>query len=793
MTLAWLAAAWIAGIAAAATYGREAWPLALAMVALGLACSLIRRDWRTVLLTAGLAGAFALALVRFEAAQSSLAPDDVSHLNDGVAMRVRGIVRDDAEARETTQRFAVSVRDVQRRGAWEPASGGVLVYAPLIPKHRAGDVLVLEGKLESPPELDGFDYAEYLSRQGIGSVMSFPKIRIVGHDEPGPARAVVLRVRRELAHALTLALPEPQASLAQGVLLGRKSALPPDLRDDLNASNTSHLVVVSGSNVVLVSAYTTLALAWLVGRRRALVASIAAIAAYAVLVGGSPPVLRATIMGVLLVAASLSGRRSNGLVAITLAAALMTGMDPGVVRDVSFQLSFAATAGILYLATPLRRWALELIARVLRLEELPRWTNVVVAEPLAMTIAAVVATSPLLALQFGRLSLVALPANLLVVPAFMLILGSSLLAALGGLLPVGRLVFAAPAYYLLTYWIVVARWFASLPHATGAVGGYSTPWLLVTYAVLGACAVTLVRFAGRSLPTRLAESRPFQLRRAMPLALIGLPAVALAVSASCVLMPSQRRLQVTFLDVGQGDAVLIETPGGEDVLVDGGPGGAVLRGLGEELPWHDRSLDLMVLTHPQADHVTGLVDVLDRYDVRRALVPASQQHTIAYDAWLAAIEREGARVERARRGMSFDLGDGIRLDVLSPDAVTAQDASVNDAGTVLLLSWRDVRFLITADIEARAERALLASGADLHATVLKAAHHGSATSSIEQFVEAVQPQVAVISAGEDNAYGHPAPEVVERLREYGQVYTTAASGSVRFETDGQRLWVSTAR
>ena len=198
---------------------------------------------------------------------------------------------------------------------------------------------------------------------------------------------------------------------------------PPTSPAQLNDTNTSHLVVVSGENVVLVSTYATIALAWLVGRRRALALSIAAVFGYALLVGASPPVMRATIMGVLLVVAQLSGRPTHGLTSILFAAALMAGLDPRVLRDVSFQLSFAATAGIVYLASPLRQ-----------LDRSRRWHGRCGAmrcragsgrssrSRSSVTLAAIIATAPLLALNFGRLSLVALPANLLVVPAFPLIL-----------------------------------------------------------------------------------------------------------------------------------------------------------------------------------------------------------------------------------------------------------------------------------------------------------------------------------------------------------------------------------
>jgi competence protein ComEC len=266
------------------------------------------------------------------------------------------------------------------------------------------------------------------------------------------------------------------------------------------------------------------------------------------------------------------------------------------------------------------------------------------------------------------------------------------------------------------------------------------------------------------------------------------PVLAIAATAGWLAQSEDAaRLEVTVLDVGQGDAILIETPGGSDILVDGGPGGAVLRGLGRELAWHDRSIDLVVLTHGQADHGTGLFEVFARYDVDRTLIAAHDDTSIA-DGLRATARDEGAEVITATAGHTFDLGDGVQLEVLWPTAILPHDASSNNSGIVLRLSWHDVAFLLTADIEAETEAALVRTGIDLRATVLKVAHHGSKTSTTTSFLDAVAPSIAVISSGAGNPHGHPAQEVIERLKGV-RTYNTASDGDVHFETDGERLWI----
>ncbi len=782
LALAYAAAAWIGGTVACALIGVAAWPVAIALACTLGAFALIQRDNRIAVYALVLPALFLAGLLRFHTHDTGIADDDVAHFIDGPAMRIRGELRDDPDIGDTSQRFTIDVREVQRAGEWHAASGGVQIHSGLRPQYKAGDILELEGRLEAPPAIDDFDYAEYLAQRNIHSILAFPEAALVGHDDGGFLRESLLTVRRDLSHGLTLALPEPQASLAQGVLLGEKSALPTDLHDDLNATNTSHLVVVSGGNIVIVASIVAGAFTWLVGRRRAMWIALAAIVAYMLLVGPSPPVVRGTIMGALLVIAQVNGRRSNGTVAIVLAAAIMIAVDPEAVRDVSFQLSFAATAGIVLLGGPLHDWITHALCRITRRDALPSALSAFVIAPLSMTLAAIIATEPLVALNFGRVSLVAVPANMLIVPAFPLILGASAVAAIGGLIPHMHLVFAAPAYYALTYWIAVVEALASLPSAALSIGGYTSWWATMSYAAITLAAFGLLKRFGRPSGGHL--EAPISLRRLLPLASIGVPVAVLVATAGFVLRPeAPPRLRITVLDVGQGDAILVQTPDGTDLLIDGGPGAAVLRGLGGELAWQDRSIETVILTHPDADHLFGLYDVLDRFDVSRVIMgPGSVP-----DDWSQAVTNEGAETERAIAGTKFDLGNGIVLDVLSPGHQPFEHD--NDASLVLRLTWNNVSFLLTGDIEAFAEEALLASGIDLMSTVLKVPHHGSATSSTRAFLDAVSPTISVVSSGKDNKHGHPAADVVDRLDDYGVVLNTADSGAISFETDGERLWV----
>lgn len=247
-------------------------------------------------------------------------------------------------------------------------------------------------------------------------------------------------------------------------------------------------------------------------------------------------------------------------------------------------------------------------------------------------------------------------------------------------------------------------------------------------------------------------------------------------------------LSVHFLDVGQGDATLIETSDGMQVLIDGGFNESVLRELGTILPFFDRHIDLVVATHPDGDHVGGLIDVLRRFEVRTILLTENVSDTPTAAAFLRAVQNEGAEVIYARAGQQFLLNASTTLSVLFP-VTNPQALESNAASIVLQLQLGTTEFLFTGDAPASIEQFLTAQyGQSLSSDVLKVGHHGSKTSTDPAFVLAVDPTIAVISAGADNRYGHPHQEVLSTLTDR-QVYGTYEEGMVTVMSDGTKVWV----
>lgn len=253
-------------------------------------------------------------------------------------------------------------------------------------------------------------------------------------------------------------------------------------------------------------------------------------------------------------------------------------------------------------------------------------------------------------------------------------------------------------------------------------------------------------------------------------------------------------LTVAFLDIGQGDSIFIEAPNGNQVLIDGGPGRSVLRELGRSMPPYDRSLDLVIATHPDADHIGGLIDVLERFAVAGFMDPGRSSDTLTYTHLEEAVVVEGAERLLARRGLRLWLDEQIFMDVLFPDREMPGN-DTNSSSMVLKLHDGENTFLLTGDAPQAIENYLANLDGDvLQSDVLKAGHHGSRTSSGRVFVAAVRPEHAVISVGAGNRYGHPHEEALASLQEFaGQVWRTDEQGSIVFKSDGTSLAITTER
>ena len=813
MRLVLLAAGWTAGIYLATLVHIPAIGMFAVLVEALVLALLLRLRARPVL------PAVVIALIALGALRASAGMDDgiappIQTYNgqDGVA--VQGVIVADPDRRSSGWHFRLDVERVLLGDDWQESQGGLLVTArPLAamveagrePLLRYGDRLVVTGKVEQPESFQDFDYRDYLARQGIHSVMLYPRLVLAGEGEGNPQLGGIYRLRHRLSQNLSQSLSEPQGAMAQAILLGIRSALPSDLVRAFRETGTSHLLAISGLHVGVFLALSLAASRWVFGARGRVyvLAPLAAVWMYAALSGMSPSVQRAAIMGSVYLAGLYLGRQNSGMPALAAAAAVMVGLSPAILTSVSFQLSFAAMAGLVLLAPPIeRRLQLALPAG----PERP-WSRELTFA-VAASVAATLATLPLVAYYFHYVSLVSLPATLLAMPAMPLILGSALLTSALGLLDASA---ARPAAWIawlcLSYLKQVVELFDAIPGSAVRVGWMGAPLVVAYYAAL-AGTMMLRPLSGMR---RTAPSRPEL--PAMPGAagdrgrfgglglwsIIAVMMLATAATWAAALERPDGRLHVTYLDVGQGDSIFIVTPGGRQVLIDGGPDPKLLLNLlGERMPFWDRSLDLVVLTHPHADHAAGLVEALRRYDAALVLEREVEHTSSEYASWRAALSARDGPVVQALPGQHIQLDHGLLLEVLYPpeELLVGTSSDLNNSSVVTRLVYGETSFLLAGDIQWDAESYLLRRSLHLDSTVLKVGHQGSHTSTTPDFLREVSPQVAVISVGADNRFGHPHPEVVETLAEAlgeGRVFATYKHGSVEIVSDGASLSVHTER
>ena len=630
--------------------------------------------------------------------------------------------------------------------------------------------------------------------------------------QPAPPPMRILNsLRSHLQESLERNLPSPQAELARALLLGQRDDLPADIYDEWQRAGTAHLLAISGLHVSVVLGVMLVAGVMALGRRRGLyvLLPLATIWCYAILSGLNPPVVRAAMMGSVYLGAIATGRQPSGGLALILAATAIALWEPRVVGTASFQMTVAAMTGIVFLTDPLRR-----LMGIRSGADLGgdgagpigglRQAGIT---GVAASLGAVIAIKPLLLHYFGVASLFTIPASLLGTAALPIVLLSSATTAVVGVFVDGTVanVIGWAAWPFLTFLIGLSSLFSAPPFAAFTMPPLSAGWVILIYLLMAALFIApilkspsgllgpVVSLPSMSMPSarRLLTSWPIVAALALATAAAGIGAAAPYISA-------EKPLTVHFLDVGQGDSILVESPTGRRILIDGGPDGTLLQQrLAEHLPWWSRRIDVVVLTHPSADHVIGLTETIQRYDVGYIIDSQLESETVYGRLWQETLDASPEFIiMRAERGMTLDLGGGARFEILHPPRERPFDVADrhDDNSVVSRISHGDVSFLLTADIYAPAERFLLESGIDLQATALKVAHQGSRYSSGEEFLNAVSPRVAIISAGEGNRFRHPHGETVERLEALPSnpaILRTDIHGTVTLTTDGETLMWNT--
>jgi competence protein ComEC len=813
MKLVYLGGAWLVGLCLGlAPVAMPLWTYALAFSAVFLLV-LLRRFKASILVSLCLA-LFAAGFWRSQSWAVQSPEESLSYFNDRGVVEVTGTIKGDPEVLDKGVRFTLEVERVSFEGTARTTSGKVLVYTSLLPPanasgefpyYRYGDVLKLRGHLKTPTENETFSYREYLARQGIYSVISFPqRVAFLSSDNGFRALIWIYRLRISLAKNLQSLSPEPEASLSQGILLGMRATIPKALSEAFSRTGTIHILAISGQNLTIVAGLLVSFGIWLFGRRHRLyiLLALATIWFYALLTGFVPTVVRAAIMATLFLMAEVLGRPGSAAPAIVFAAALMAGLKPATINDIGFQLSFLSILGLTYLAPKFHSSWKQLVEHRI---EAHWWGNYIGAavESFGVCLAAVLFTWPVVAYNFRWVSLFGIPATLLLLPVLpATILLSAATAFIGLALPAVAQVIAWGAWLPLFYMVAIVQLFNSLPAASVPIN--LSIWILPSY--YAALTAGIWFFSNTSTHIEYIKSLALKLpvakgvaisNRILSLSRKWIVAILLCLASLiwiAVLMAPDSRLHISFLELDGAQAVFIETPKGQTILIDGGANPEKLNSaLGTKLPFYQRKIDMVILTSPEASHCTGLINVLRRYRVAQVVEPdvalvLPKRLPASYFEWRREVQKQNIPSTKGATGQWIDLGNRHKLEVVYPPQPSFPSAAVSldDTKMILRLQAGEISFLLAANIGEDALTYLQTDRVNLKSTVLQTPSPDSTVLTSKSLLGTASPEIVVVPAVKDKSVAdHDAILSQDNV----SLCTLAPSGIIEFITDGKNLWV----
>ncbi|MBK9924762.1 MAG: ComEC/Rec2 family competence protein [Anaerolineales bacterium] len=690
---------------------------------------------------------------------------------------VTGTLVEPPDYRDSYTNLRVKVNAVDTGDGDLNVGGLILVRASNNQLFEYGEQIRLRGKLKTPPEDEEFSYRDYLAAKNIHSYMTGAEITVLPGNGGNPfVRALYAFKQKSLDNIYQL-FPDPESSLLAGILLGVDAGLTKELQQAFKNTGTAHIIAISGFNISIIAGIFFAFFSRFLGNKRGAVVAIVGIVLYTFIVGADAAVVRAAVMGILALWARQLGRRQVALNTLLVVAFLMCMWNPLYVWDVGFQLSFFATLGLILYATPFSEFANRIITRYFPTSTAERAAELF-SEFVLLTLAAQLTTIPIMAYHFQRISLVSFIANpfiLPVQPAVMIIGGLAVLLSHVWFL-LGQLV-AWIAWPFVVYTIRMVELFDKVPHGTIFLGDFSIWFVILFYATLFSLTAGWSSFKEwiRSIGQRAGS---IGVGSGIIILIIGL----LLVWRAAIAIPDGL-LHVTFLNVGSADGVLIKTPSGKNILVNGGENVTTLSDqLGRRVSSFDRKLDWLVVASPNEEQVAALPRVLERYPTDAVLWSGNRQASFSVGVLNEYLVLKGVPETEAKKGDVLDLGDGATLTVLT----------AGPRGSVLLLEYQNFRTLLPIGMSFEALDELEYGKTVGPVTVLSLADAGYVASNPEEWIVNLNPELVVLSVSAADSNGRPDGEVLDTVKGYS-LLRTDANGWIEIATNGSQMWVNVER
>ncbi|MCX7921922.1 MAG: DNA internalization-related competence protein ComEC/Rec2 [Clostridia bacterium] len=705
---------------------------------------------------------------------------NVSKFNEFVGKEViiEGIIDTEPDIREQKVMYAVKTKKVTSEGISKEVSGRVL-FTTLKDTEKSilsyGREVKITGQLNVPSgkrNPGGFDYRRYLAGSGMTATIYASGNNVITGKSTGGNFLVTtgLNIRNRIVGVINASLPMQQAGLLNGMLIGYREGLTKEVEEAFSDAGLTHLMAVSGANIAFIVFPLVFIFRKMYLKQRTANAIIIGILVLFVFVTGfSPSVLRAVIMAITVLVGQMLRRETDVITSIAFAAMLLMFYNPYSIFDIGFQLSFAATLSLIMFYKSIKSF--------IDFKYIPNF----IADVMAATLAAQVGVLPITTFYFNKISLISVVSNILAVPVVQIIsILGFVMAILGQINVVLSQILGYINYTFLTFVLYVTKISSELPYATIKVITPSVPIIIVYY-------ILIVFFLWYKPKYNV------KVRHKHYAAAVGIIMLVVIIN---LLLP--KNLEVVFIDVGQGDSAFIRTHSGKTVLIDGG--GRAVRTQSEAsvgdtvvvpflLDYGVTKLDVVIATHGHEDHAQGLEAVLKSIKVDNLVIPYSSD-TEEFKQLLNISRDRNIQVTRCETGDDIKIDGKTYFTTLFPKK-SQSDMALNERCLVLKLYYKDISILFTGDIEKGTENTLLEENADIKADVLKVAHHGSASSTGEEFLKRVAPKAAVISVGKNN-FGHPSPIVIDRISDSrAKIFRTDESGAVILTSDGENIKIRT--
>ena len=789
LPLMWFGLAFLGGIVLGSVVSLSVWVWA-ALAAIALLLAILTRVFAKRLppspypLSTFIPFTFALLLGLFLGAaryQMTVPDFDANHIafyNDrDYDMLVTGTLTEPPDYRDNYTNLRLKVTGVDTGDRQLPVEGLLLARVPNNQGFHYGDIVRLRGAVKTPPENEDFSYRDYLAAQHIHSYMSSAEVTVLPGNGGNPILRPLYAFKEKSLENIYQLFPDPESSLLAGILLGVDTGLTDKLQQAFKDTGTSHIIAISGFNMSIIAAVFVVLFSRILGQRRGAMLAVAGIVLYTIMVGASAAVVRAALMGTLALFAVQVGRRQLALNTLLAVALVMCIWNPLYIWDVGFQLSFFATLGLILYADPFTRFSNRILTKFF-----PSAAGEKIAELFAefvlLTLAAQLTTIPIMAYQFQRISLVSFIANPFILPPqpAVMILGGLAVLLSHIWFPLGQLA-AWTAWPFVEYTIRAVELFDRVPHGTLVLGKMSLWFVIFFYVVLFA-----VTFGG----SRLKEAASSTKGRVRAIGLGGgilvlLIAVLLTWRAASAI--PDKRLHLTFLEIGSADAVLITTPSGKHVLINGGPSVTTLSDeLGRRLSAFNRKLDFLIVGSTDEDDVAALPRVIERYPPDQVLWSGNRQASFSSGVLNEYLSLQDIPVTDAEPGQTLDLGDGATIKVLTS----------GPRGAILLVEWDKFRALLPIGMSFEALDELRAGAEVGPVSLLSLADSGYAVSNPPEWINNLNPELIVLDVGAADENGMPDAEVLELIKDY-DLLRTDKNGWIDVATDGRQMWVNVER